>query len=137
MWCQACFTFRIQLTPPPHAHNPSPCGVSVRGALILQPWDTMSLIKADLGSVCVRARPSGLTRAPQQSRPLSSLHEPLHWRAKRDPKAKCFLCSHFYGRAFLWAELGEIKTYRTLSGLYPGRPRPRRQSRIERSKSLV
>ena len=56
---------------------------------------------------------------------------------ERDPKAKCFLCSHFYGRAFLWAELGEIKTYRTLSGLYPGRPRPQRQSRIERSKSLV
>ena len=24
---------------------------------------------------------------PQQSHPLSPLHEPLHWRAKRDPKA--------------------------------------------------
>ena len=26
-------------------------------------------------------------------------HEPLHWGAKRDPKAKCFSCSPFYGRA--------------------------------------
>ena len=29
------------------------CGVSVVGDLILQPWDTMSLRTADLGSVCV------------------------------------------------------------------------------------
>jgi len=29
----------------------------------------------------------GLTQTPQQSHPLSPLHEPLHWRAKRDPKA--------------------------------------------------
>ncbi|KAJ1467978.1 hypothetical protein T484DRAFT_1985284, partial [Baffinella frigidus] len=27
---------------------PSLCGVSVVGAFVLQPWDTMSLIKADL-----------------------------------------------------------------------------------------
>ena len=38
---------------------------------------------------CVRERgPIGLTQTPQQSHPLSPLHEPLHWRAKRDPKAK-------------------------------------------------
>ena len=47
---------------------------------------------------------------PQQSRPLSPLHELLHWRAKRDPKAKCFLCSPFYGRACRWAVLGELKS---------------------------
>ena len=57
------------------------------GALILQLRDTMSLRSADLGSVCVRARAPGLTQTPQQSQPLSPLHEPLHWRAKRDPKA--------------------------------------------------
>ena len=54
-----------------------------------------------------------IARPPQQSRPLSPLHEPLHWRAKRDPKAKCILCSPFYGRACRWAMLGEIKTWRT------------------------
>ena len=54
-------------------------------ALILQPWDTMSLTKADLGSVCVRARSYfGSNQTPQQSHPAS----PQHWRAKRDPKAK-------------------------------------------------
>jgi hypothetical protein len=65
----------------------SPCGVSVVGAFILQPWDAMSLIKADLGSVRGRARSSGSTQTPQQSHPSSPLHEPLHWKAKRDPKA--------------------------------------------------
>jgi hypothetical protein len=54
---------------------------------MLQPWDTMSLRTADLGLVCVRARALGLTQTPQQSHALSPLHEPLHWRAKRDPKA--------------------------------------------------
>ena len=58
------------------------------GDLMLQPWDTMSLRTADLGLVCVRARAPGLTETPQQSHPLSPLHEPLHWRAKRDPKAQ-------------------------------------------------
>ena len=28
-----------------------------------------------------------VTQTPQQSHPLSPLHEPLHWRAKRDPNA--------------------------------------------------
>ena len=34
-------------------------------------------------------------------------------RAKRDPKAKCFLCSPSYGMACRWAMLGWIKTLRT------------------------
>ena len=57
------------------------------GAFILEVRDTMSLPKADLGSVCARARAIGLTQTPQQNRPLSPLREPLHWKAKRDPKA--------------------------------------------------
>ena len=45
--------------------------------------------KKDLkDSVCVRARSCGSTPTPQQSQPLCPLHEPLHWRAKRDPEAK-------------------------------------------------
>ena len=48
----------------------------------------MSLRTADLGSVCARVRSYfGLAQPPQQSHPLSPLHEPLRWRAKRDPKA--------------------------------------------------
>jgi hypothetical protein len=53
--------------------------------------DTMSLIKADLGSVnvCVSEHGNQLVylHPPQQNHPSSPLHEPLHWRAKRDPKA--------------------------------------------------
>ena len=42
---------------------------------------------ADLSSVCARVRSySGTAEPPQQNHPLSPLHEPLHWRAKRDPK---------------------------------------------------
>ena len=54
---------------------------------MLQPWDTMSLIKADLGLVCGRVRSTGSTRAPQENHHLSPFHEPLHWRAQCDPKA--------------------------------------------------
>ena len=60
---------------------------------MLQPWDTMSLI--DLGLMCVRTRASGVTQTPQQSRPLSPLHEPLQRRAKCDPKAKMLSLQSF------------------------------------------
>ena len=69
----------------------------------------MSLRTADLGSVCVRARSSGLTQTPQQSHPLSPLHEPLHGELNAIRKQKCFLCSPFYGRACRWAMVGELK----------------------------
>ena len=56
----------------------------------LQPWDTMSLIKAGLWfgvcSVSMGAISHTFTH-PKRANPLSPLHEPLHWRAKRDPKA--------------------------------------------------
>ena len=65
------------------------------GAFILQLRDTMSLIKADLGSVCARVRSSGLAQPPQQDHPLSPLHEPLHWRAKRDPRAQLLSLQSF------------------------------------------
>ena len=81
-------------------------------ALILQLRDAMSLKKADLGSVCGRVRSYfGIARPPQQNRWLSPLHEPLHWKAKRDPKGKIpSLCSPFYGRACRWDMFGEIVT---------------------------
>ena len=48
------------------------------GAFILQPRDTMSLIKANLGSVCGRVRSSfGIARPPQQSRPRFHAYPPL------------------------------------------------------------
>ena len=66
------------------------------GALILQPRDTMSLIKADLGSVCVFERDLlDQLKTPQQNHPLSPLHEPLQWRAKRDPKAQMLSLQSF------------------------------------------
>ena len=77
--------------------------------LILQLRDTMSLRTADLGSVCARARSDGLTQTPQQSHPLSPLHEPLHGELNAIGKQKCFLCSPFHGRACRWAMVGELK----------------------------
>ena len=38
--------------------------------------------------MCDESGLSGLTQTPEQNHPLSPPHEPLHWRAKRDPKAK-------------------------------------------------
>ena len=51
-----------------------------------------------------------LTQTPQQSHPVSPLHEPLHGELNAIRKQKCFLCSRFYGRACRWAMLGEIIT---------------------------
>ena len=44
----------LHLKPPRNPSHLVPCGISMAGALILQLRDTMSLIKADLGSVCVQ-----------------------------------------------------------------------------------
>ena len=43
---------------------------------------------------------------PQQSRPLSPLHEPLHWRAKRDPKAKMLFPQSFLRKGVSVAYVG-------------------------------
>ena len=67
----------------------------VVGDLMLQPGDTMSLRTADLGSVCVRARSSGLTQTPQQSHPLSPLHEPLHGELNATRKQKMLSLQSF------------------------------------------
>ena len=60
-------------------------------ALTLQPWDTMSLLEADLWfgvcSVSMGAISHTFTH-PNSTNPLSPLHEPLRGRATRDPKAK-------------------------------------------------
>ena len=115
LWLEESASLKRHLISPTPRHNPShlvPCGISMAGARILQLRDTMSLIEADLGSVCGRVRSYfGITRPPQQNRSLSPLHEPLHWKAKRDPKAKMLsLCSPFYVRACRWAMFGEIVT---------------------------
>ena len=47
----------------------TPGGVSVIGDLMLQPWDSMNLLQADLGSVCVRARADW----PNSNTPIEAL----------------------------------------------------------------
>ena len=71
----------------------------------------MSLIKADLGLVRVSEHGSDVEylHPPQQSHPLSPLHEPLHGQLNAIRKYKCFLCNPFYGRACRRAMLGELK----------------------------
>ena len=73
LWCLTDFTS------PPHTIPLTLWGIRAWSSYVLQPWDTMSLRTADLGSMCVRARSCfGLTQTPQQSHPLSPLREPLH-----------------------------------------------------------
>ena len=81
-------------------------------------------------SACGRVRSYfGMAQLPQHSHLLFILHEPLQWRAKRDPKAKQMLALQSFlpkgvslgyveknhnlkdldGRACRWATLGELK----------------------------
>ena len=77
---------------------------------MLQPWDTMSLRTADLGSVCVASGPMWVnSKHLNRATLLSSLHELLHWRAKRDPKVKMLFLQSFLRKACRWAMLGELK----------------------------
>ena len=85
---------------------------------MLLPWDTMSLIKAVLGSVFVASGPMWVT-SPQQSHPLSPLHEPLHWRAKRDPKAKMLYLQSFLRKG---VSLGYVGRNLNLKDLKNGPP---------------
>ena len=51
---------------------------------------------ADSGSgVCASAFLFGITQTPQENHLVSPLHEHLHWRAKRDPKAKMLSLQSF------------------------------------------
>ena len=82
------------------------------GASILQLRDTMSRIKADLGSVCVSEHENQLVylHPPQQNHPSSHLHEPLHWRAKCDPKAYMLSLQSFQRKGVSLGYVGRIQT---------------------------
>jgi hypothetical protein len=85
-------------------------GVSVVGALILQSWDTMSLIKADLWFGVWASEVLWINSNTPREPTLYPLFTSLctgELNAIR--KQKCFLCSPFYGRACRWHMLGEIK----------------------------
>jgi len=103
LWCLTDFTL------PPHT-IPLTLWVSMTGALMLQPWDTMSLIKADLSSVRGRARAHlGSLKHPNRAT-LYLLYTSLCTEELNViRKHKCFLSSPFYGRACRWAMLGELK----------------------------
>ena len=76
-----------------------------------QPWDTMSLIKADLDSVCVRARSSlEAIKHPKRTTLYPLFTSLCTGELNAIRKQKCFLCSPFYGTACRWHMLGEIKT---------------------------
>ncbi len=103
--CLAREAFPLKLVPAPGV-----IGVFVIGDLKLQPWDTMSLIEADLGLVCVRARSYfGSNQTPQEDHPVPPLHEPLHWRAKRDPKAHMLSLQSFLRKGVVLAYVGSIQ----------------------------
>ena len=77
---------------------------------MLQPWDTMSLSTADLGSVCVASGPVWVNTKHPNRATIYLLYTSLctgELNAIR--KHNCFLCSPFYGRACRWAMLGELK----------------------------
>jgi len=113
LWCLTDFTSSPHTIPTVLEHNPlqslAPCRVSVPGAPILQPWDTMSRIKAVLGSVCGRVRSSfGIAQPPQRNHPLSPLHESLHRRAKRDPEAEMLSLQSFLRKGVSLGYVGSI-----------------------------
>ena len=47
---------------------------------------------------------------PQQSLPLSPLHEPLHWRAKRDMRAYIFFLQSFLRNGLSLGYVERIKS---------------------------
>ena len=65
---------------------------------------------SDLGSVCARVRSSfRLAQTPQQNHPISFLHEPLYWSAKRDPKAKMLHLQSFLRKGVSLGYAGSIQ----------------------------
>ena len=52
----------------------------------------------------------GLFKTPQQSHPLSPVHDPLHWRAKRDPKASMLSLQSFLRKGVSLSYVGRLKT---------------------------
>ena len=68
------------------------------------------LSKADLGSLRVSEHGSGIAyhRPSQESHPLSPLHDPLHWRAKSDPKANMLSLQSFLRKGVSLAYVGSI-----------------------------
>ena len=74
---------------------------------------------ADLGfGVCAGALLLGSNQTPQQSHPLSPLHEPLQWRAKRDPKAKMLSLQSFLRNGVSLGYVGRNYNLKDLKG-YP------------------
>ena len=73
-------------------------------------------LKADLlgFGAWASARPSGQPQVPPQNQPLSPLHEPLHWRAKRDPKAKMLSLQFFLRKG---VSLGYVERIQNLKDL--------------------
>ena len=78
---------------------------------MLQPWDTMSLRTADLGSVCVASGPVWVYSKHPSRVTLYLLHTSLctgELNAIR--KHDCFLCSPFYVKGVSLGYVGRIKT---------------------------
>ena len=78
--------------------------------LILQPRDTMSLRTADLSSVCVRARTHLSSLKHNRATHYFTYANLCPGELNAIRKQKCFICMPFYGSAYRWAMLGEIKT---------------------------
>ena len=82
--------------------------VSLVRDLMLQPWDTMSLRTADLGSVCVASGPMWV----DSKYPNRATHYPLYTslctgKLNAIRKHKCFLCSRFYVKGVSLGHVGE------------------------------
>ena len=81
------------------------------GDLVLQPWDTMILRTADLGSVCVASGPVWVNSKHPNGVTLYLLYTSLcteELDAIR--KHKGFLCSPFYVKGVSLGYVGRIKT---------------------------
>jgi len=74
--------------------------------LILQLRNTMSLRTADLGSVCVRARPEWFNLNTPTEPPTIPSARASAWRAKRDPEAKMLSLQSFLRKGVSLGHVG-------------------------------
>ena len=98
------------MSPHPPPQSLSLSGVSMAGDLVLQPWDTMSLRTADLGSVCVRARPDWVNSNTPTEPPFISSTRASAWTATRDREAKLLSLQSFLRKGVSLGYVGRIKT---------------------------
>jgi len=78
-----------------------------------------SMCGTDAGCSAINYQ-SRFTQTPQQNHPLSPLHEPLHWTAKRDPEALMLSLQSFLRKGVSLGYVGLNSNLKDLKDLSAG-----------------